>query len=820
MPDTELPVSVAATPRVLWIELTSRCPFDCIFCSRKLRRGIGEHLPFDIYGQLIRALRYPRTVILNYSGESTVYPELIPAIRLARNAGAQVELVSALATAPERLLDPLAASGLGRLTVSLHAAAAQRYQEIYRHSSFEALRSRLATLSALCRDSPRAPRIDIGFVAMQRNLDQLQPVAEFAASLGIGTILLFPVMRRDEIPIVFDAELTAPATPTTSFRDQLCAAVERARASIPGSTFHICNPMFTESDKALGQVPRPYPWPLPDDARIHTCEQNPFETAHVLANGDVVACEVLDHTPLGNLHEQPMEAIWRGPAYQAFRLRYQNSTVPECRTCVWKRAYRPAPLEPRILATRGSAQLLLGWHEPDGEGIRWSTQTASTVLQPPPGAGVVHLSGILPPPPEGEENILAVKCNGLEIGSVRNPWGENVPFGLDFHVPSAIGPKWHIEFQTSHVFRPSERIASTDQRDLGFALAMIAAKRVQPAAADPVREATLEWARTWIERADRLGRVAGKQAPVPPLPPARGISILIPERENLEELDECLSSATGACRAINEPFEILVVVNGTPASNYTPLRSRHTAVTWIFHSAPLGFSRAVALGLSHARYGWTYLLNNDVAMRPNTLATLLPLRAGDLFAVSSQIFFKDTTRFREETNFAAFLLEDGLATVHDRIPDSSEVVESFYAGGGASLFRTSLLRRFVRSTAAYAPFYWEDVEWGWRARKMGFRVLFCPTSEVHHRQRATISKFYSPSEIETVIERNRLLFQLRNLTAPDLTHRALQEVALLPTPIFHGLLSAGPIWGITRRRFWNHRTPIEEESLLGRQPLS
>jgi hypothetical protein len=31
----------ARTPRILWVELTSKCPFDCIFCSRQLRRGAG-----------------------------------------------------------------------------------------------------------------------------------------------------------------------------------------------------------------------------------------------------------------------------------------------------------------------------------------------------------------------------------------------------------------------------------------------------------------------------------------------------------------------------------------------------------------------------------------------------------------------------------------------------------------------------------------------------------------------------------------------------------------------------------------------------------
>src|SRR6266404_500678 len=99
-----LPFQAALTPRILWVELTSKCPFDCIFCSRQLRRGAGQHLPFDVYSSLLDSLVDPRKFILNYSGESTVYPDLIPAIRQARATGAFVELVSALASAPESLL--------------------------------------------------------------------------------------------------------------------------------------------------------------------------------------------------------------------------------------------------------------------------------------------------------------------------------------------------------------------------------------------------------------------------------------------------------------------------------------------------------------------------------------------------------------------------------------------------------------------------------------------------------------------------------------------------------------------------------------------
>src|ERR1051326_3491998 len=120
----------ASTPRTLWVELTSKCPADCVFCSRQFRRGAGEHMPYRLFESLLAQVEDPRRVILNYSGESTIYPELIPAIQRTRAAGAFVELVSVLVTAPVSLLRPLAESGLNRLTVSVHAADAKKFAGI------------------------------------------------------------------------------------------------------------------------------------------------------------------------------------------------------------------------------------------------------------------------------------------------------------------------------------------------------------------------------------------------------------------------------------------------------------------------------------------------------------------------------------------------------------------------------------------------------------------------------------------------------------------------------------------------------------------
>jgi GT2 family glycosyltransferase/MoaA/NifB/PqqE/SkfB family radical SAM enzyme len=793
-------LAAAPTPRVLWVELTSKCPFDCVFCSRELRRGAGQHLPFALYENLLGSLVDVRTLVLNYSGESTVYPDLIPAIRAARERGAWVELVSAFASVPPGLVRELAGSGLSRLTVSMHTADAAQFSDIYRYSSLAALEARLRELMS---SSPR-PIVDFGFVAMAANLDQLGPVGSVAREMGILDVLIFPVMRRDPIAAEFHGELRRSGQPKAEFRRRVGAAVAAAEARNPGVRFTVCTPGFDGVAPRLGAVPLPYHWPLPEGALIHSCEQNPFETAHVLSSGDVVPCEVLDRRVMGNLHEHSIGEIWNSETYRRFRASYRAGEIPECRTCAWKRAYLPAPLLSDILASRGwNSQLLYGWHPPVDGDIIWSTQRAAALLRPRRDSRTLHVSGMLPPGQEGRPNHLAVSCNGRQLGVVENPWGETIPFGLDFPVDDPAA-EWLLEFRARFSFRPSEHGIGTDHRDLGFALVLVTSKPPQR----PVNPGAVERLRRLICRVDRVARWR-KRSPIrfPAAPP--GISVVIPERDNPAELSRCLAAVERAACNTGEPVETIVVVNGSCRKSYEAL-GRYAR--FLFRARPLGFSSAVRCGLRAARYGWVYLLNNDVELDHEALRALLTLRSADVFSIASQIFLRDTTRYREETNLTAFRIENGLATVHDLIPSSAEPVECFYAGGGASLFQRRVLARLL--TRAYDPFYWEDVEWGWRARKLGYRTLFCPESVANHAQHATISRFFSPDEVESITNRNRLLFQLRNLTESGSTEELLAEISRLPPAEREGFCRPGVLAGVAASRLWNLKAPLRDGQIL------
>jgi MoaA/NifB/PqqE/SkfB family radical SAM enzyme/GT2 family glycosyltransferase len=815
----------AQTPRILWVELTSKCPLDCVFCSRKTRRGAGEHMPYDLFESLVGQVHDPRTFLLNYSGESTVYPELLPAIRLARSTGAFVELVSALVNVAEPTLAALCESGLSRLTVSVHTTDPEHYQQIYRYGSMQALRKKLARFVALSRERPIPPKVDLAFVAMDSNLQDLRGVAGLAESLGLREINIFPVMRRDEIPVQFPSELGDSQVYSGEFRERVMSTVARATNEFPAVSLTICNPEFSAGNPVLGEVPIPYPRLLPDGARIHSCEQNPWETTHVLSNGDVVACEVLDKVPLGNLQRQSLAQIWQGDAYRTFRDLYQSGEVPECRACPWKRAYRPGPIQSDVVASRGlSAQLLHGWHPPSGEEHIWSSQQALAVIAPRKNSRVLHVSGRLPPGPEGDPNELVISCNQTEIGRVSNPWQEVMPFGLDFEVPAfdqaaQAQPSWFVEFRTRHVYRPSERNASEDHRDLGFALFLLTSKAWVDFEAVERRRKALEALPRVLGRIDRVGRAAGhwlrRSRVCPSRPLAPGLTVLIPERDNASELAECLASVQEAAAQWPEPMETIVVVNGSPAPDYNELQARDRDVQWRFSQRPLGFCGAVASGLRHAHFDWVYLLNSDVVLDPAALAEAGRHRNPAIFSIASHILLKDRTRFPEETNWTTLFVEDGLATIHDRIPEMDETVGGFYSGGGASMFQTRLLRRFAR-ISAYQPFYWEDVEWGWRARKLGFHSLFCPGSIAHHTQRSTIRRHYGAAEIERVTERNRLLFQLRNFTSAGCLKRLCDHAASSPHDLADDLVRFSTLWSIACGRIWNHRTAISDEEVLSK----
>lgn len=314
--------------------------------------------------------------------------------------------------------------------------------------------------------------------------------------------------------------------------------------------------------------------------------------------------------------------------------------------------------------------------------------------------------------------------------------------------------------------------------------------------------------------ADLLGKFLPRRLPGQPSP-APGLSILIPERANAELLGGCLDSLAVAARDLAEPVEVIVVVNGSPRGDYAELERRYPAVRWRFFRQPLGFSAAIRKGLQLAQHGWVYLLNNDMVLAPDALRELLPWRAPRVFAIGSQIFFKDPGKRREETGLGAMRIVDGRVEAFEELPDHPDVVRtSLYASGGSSLFQRELLTRMVGRRDPYAPFYWEDAEWGARAHAEGYGVLFCPRSIVWHHHRATVGKVYAPDEVERIFQRHRLLFHLRNLRVLGDRRRVREDLRAIDWASFFRVVSPAQVFGVFCSQLRAATAPFDDGDLI------
>ena len=264
-------------------------------------------------------------------------------------------------------------------------------------------------------------------------------------------------------------------------------------------------------------------------------------------------------------------------------------------------------------------------------------------------------------------------------------------------------------------------------------------------------------------RAAALARATPSAAAECPAAWRPGLSVVIPERDAPDMLGEALGSLQTELEGQDEPVQVVVVANGATPGTYGALAAKYAHVEWLEREAPLGFSAAIALGLAEVRHEWTLLLNNDMTFEPGALAQLLRHRGGDVFSLSAQILQQSSDGRREETGFTDWYADGaGVHAYHAPVPADGGAVPHLAGSGGATIFRTRPLTRYVKDTDPYDPFYWEDIEWGVRAWRDGYRVLFCPGAVVRHRHRATTARFYAPAVIDRIVARNGLLFDARN----------------------------------------------------------
>lgn len=283
--------------------------------------------------------------------------------------------------------------------------------------------------------------------------------------------------------------------------------------------------------------------------------------------------------------------------------------------------------------------------------------------------------------------------------------------------------------------------------------------------------------------------------------PGDGVTLIIPDRGTPDLLAPTLAKAVAALAMIKEPTQLIVVVNGGERAAFADLERKYPSVEWQFHPQPLGFNGAIEAGMARVRHGWTYLLNSDMHLAEDAILQLLPYREPWVFALTSQIFFSDSTRRREETGWSEFRIEGARAVMFERTPEASDFARgALYGGGGSALFQSQHLQRFVASSRGFSPFYYEDTDWGVRAWEDDLECLFVPASRAVHEHRGTIRRFHDAAEIDRIVERNEVLFDLRHGLCGRQGKHALTHLVSLTEDTQREICKLSNVLQVARRR--------------------
>jgi hypothetical protein len=169
--------------------------------------------------------------------------------------------------------------------------------------------------------------------------------------------------------------------------------------------------------------------------------------------------------------------------------------------------------------------------------------------------------------------------------------------------------------------------------------------------------------------------------------------------------------------------------------------------------------------MARADAGYVWLLNNDTVMAPSALAALVRAAEADasIGMVGSKLLYYDLPETLQLAGGAMLSPWRGdIRVVASHAPDDGSWDEPFdvdFICGASLLAKVEALKAAGLMESRYF-LYWEDADWGLRARRAGYRLVYCPESRVWHKEGATTGRRSFASDYYWV--RNGLHFTLRH----------------------------------------------------------
>lgn len=196
--------------------------------------------------------------------------------------------------------------------------------------------------------------------------------------------------------------------------------------------------------------------------------------------------------------------------------------------------------------------------------------------------------------------------------------------------------------------------------------------------------------------------------------------------------------------------EVIVADNMSTDGSVSYLKNNFPEVRIIQNKENGGFAKGYndALKLIDAEY--YILLNSDIQVTPNWIPPVIQLMDSDKNIAACQpkiLAYHDKTKFEYAGGAGGFIDKYGYPFCKGRLFQSietddgqyDETSEIFWASGACLFVRAELFHSFDGLDEDFFA-HMEEIDFCWRLKQSGYKIMICPQSKVYHIGGGTLPK--------------------------------------------------------------------------------
>lgn len=244
---------------------------------------------------------------------------------------------------------------------------------------------------------------------------------------------------------------------------------------------------------------------------------------------------------------------------------------------------------------------------------------------------------------------------------------------------------------------------------------------------------------------------------------AKAVDVIVLSWNGIGFLERCLSSLS---RQTYPNYHVLVVDNASTDGSVAMVRERFPQVEVIENDRNLGFAGGMDVGLRRARGETIVLLNQDTEVRVDWLEWLVEATESDerVGIVGCKLLYPDGKTLQHAGGILTY--PSGIAAHRgrgelDRGQYDAKPEVDFVTGAALGLHRALLEEIGLLDEGFF--FYYEDVDFCFRAKEAGYRVIYAPRAVAIHHEGMSVRRL--GVERYSLLHRSRLTFVLKHYSA-------------------------------------------------------